>query len=893
MNEENLFARRKFIASLTVGVLGTLEASAFLTTFSPTPESGNRKKLSLPCNPVPSDTFHVIPHNHWEGAVFATREAYLEMGLPHIITALKLLKDYPEYRFTLDQVNYIKPFIERYEEEGKAFRQFIKEGRLEIVGGTDTMHDTNIPSGESIVRQLLYGKTYLRNELGVDVKVGWGIDTFGHSAQMPQILKLAGYQSLWFVRGVPNKQMPSEFFWQGLDGTKLPAFWLPHSYVIMARVPNNLPDFNSFVRKKFDSLTANTGKGKDRVGLAGWDVENPQEHLPLMVREFSNQQERPFNLQFAVPTEYEATMVNRTDRITFKGEFNPIFQGVYSTRIELKQRLRNVERLLLNAEKLGAVNNLLGMPTQDEDVWKAWEPTLFNQAHDLMSGVMTDHVYADTIRGYDFSQQVGETIVENRLDDLVKIVDTTGGEIPLVVFNSLGWQRSDVVETNIGFAKAGVVDIEVIGPDGKAIPVEVLSAERYDDGALRTAKIIFIAKDLPAMGYAVFHVNPLKIVSSINAPSSENKETAQIENEFYKASFDWYTGAMTSLVVKENQWEVLKGKGNVVSRQYDGGDFWELYQSLRDGMAAKTTTQMPPTDFKERLSSENQYRGVKGTVHQGPVYAEFYVNHGFSTENQFETRVRMYAGIRRIDIKTKIYNVEKYARYQVMFPTTIVQGKNVHEIPFGAIERPLAIEYPAQNWADYSDGKKGLALLNHGLPGNLTSESTMMLSLLRSAKIENYGYGGGYEKGMTSDTGLQMHRSFSFDYALVPHQGDWQQASVYRDGLEFNNALICHKTGLHDGRLPKTWNLLDLSHPNVVITAVKPGREGSTIVRLYEASGNATTGVTLKSRLPIKSVQEASLIEDAIKPLKAEGNSFRFDLGPFEIKTFKLQLKKV
>ncbi|MEJ7587453.1 MAG: glycoside hydrolase family 38 C-terminal domain-containing protein [Ferruginibacter sp.] len=892
MNKKESVGRGKFIASMAVGVLGTLESSAFLTAFSTKGNLG-LNALLRPGNALPRDTFHVIPHNHWEGAVFATREAYLEMGLPHIVTALKLLRDYPEYRFTLDQVNYIRPFIERYEEEGKAFRQFVAEGRLQIVGGTDSMHDTNMPSGESIVRQILYGKTYLRKELGVDVKVGWGIDTFGHSAQMPQILKLAGYHSLWFVRGVPNRQMPSEFFWEGLDGTKLPAFWLPHSYVIMARVPNNINDFNTFVKKKFDSLTANSGGGKDRVGLAGWDVENPQEHLPVMIKEFNRQQDPPFNLQFAVPTEYEATIAKRNDRTIFKGEFNPIFQGVYSSRIELKQKLRNVERILLNAEKLGAINNLLGKPTEDKDVWKAWEPSLFNQAHDLMSGVMTDHVYADTIRGYDFSQQVGEELVEHRLDDMVSMIDTGGGEIPLVVYNLLAWQRTDVVETNIAFAKGGVIDIEVVGPDGNAIPVEVLSAERYDDGALRTARIIFIAKDLPALGYTVFHVNPLKAASSLNMALKENSETTFIENNFYKVSFDMYSGAMTSLLVKEDQWEVLSGAGNVVARQYDGGDFWELYQNLRDGMVAKTTTQTPPTDFKERLSKENQYRGEIGKIHQGPVYAEFSVKHGFSTDNQFETRVRLYAGIRRVDINTKIYNIEKYVRYQVMFPTTISQGINVHEIPFGAIERPLAIEFPAQNWADYSDGKRGLALLNHGLPGNLTSGSTMMLSLLRSAKIENYGYGGGYEKWMTSDTGLQMHRSFSFDYSLVPHQGDWREAGVYKDGLEFNNALVCHKTGIHKGKLPKKWSLLEVSHQNAVITSVKPGPGGSTIVRFYEASGNATKGITLKTKLSLKSAHEANLMEDVIKATKTAGSALRFDLAAFEIKTFRLQFKTV
>jgi Glycosyl hydrolases family 38 N-terminal domain len=144
------------------------------------------------------ETLWLVPHTHWEGAVFKTREEYLEIGLPHVVRALTLLKAHPEYRFALDQVCYVKPFLERYPEEEAAFRKFVAEGRLQLVGGIDTMHDNNMPGAESIVRQMLYGKGYYREKLGVDVKVGWALDTFGHNAQMPQLLKLGGYESYWF-----------------------------------------------------------------------------------------------------------------------------------------------------------------------------------------------------------------------------------------------------------------------------------------------------------------------------------------------------------------------------------------------------------------------------------------------------------------------------------------------------------------------------------------------------------------------------------------------------------------------------------------------------------------------------------------------------------------------
>ena len=183
----------------------------------------------------------IIPHTHWEGAVFQTREGYLEEDLPNILQALHLLRTFPDYRFVLDQVAYVKPFLDRYPEQAAEFRKFIAEGKLEIVGGNDVMLDVNIPSGESWIRQVLYGKGYYKRTLNVDVTTGWALDTFGHDAQMPQLLKLAGYQSYWFQRGVRDNKVPSEFQWAGLDGTKIPAFWLPFGYGMLYPVAKNLP----------------------------------------------------------------------------------------------------------------------------------------------------------------------------------------------------------------------------------------------------------------------------------------------------------------------------------------------------------------------------------------------------------------------------------------------------------------------------------------------------------------------------------------------------------------------------------------------------------------------------------------------------------------------------
>src|SRR5579862_3188786 len=293
--------------------------------------------LLVACHPsfAQQQTLYYVPHTHWEGAVFKTREEYLKIGLPHIATALDLLEKYPQYKFTLDQVAYFKPFLERYPERAAEFKRLVREGRLEIVGGMDVMPDDVKPGGELFVRQMMYGKQYCRRELGVDVKTAWLIDTFGHHPQMPQLLKLAGFNSFWFCRGVPTDDMVSDFKWRGIDGTTIPAFWLPGFYGLFYGPPSDIAGFGKFFRERFDALNSHA-RGLERVGLAGVDVSEPEKYTPPLVEAFNASAEAPFHIRYSTPSEFAAAVARRSDTPVLNGDFNPIFQGTYSSRVELK-----------------------------------------------------------------------------------------------------------------------------------------------------------------------------------------------------------------------------------------------------------------------------------------------------------------------------------------------------------------------------------------------------------------------------------------------------------------------------------------------------------------------------------------------------------------------------
>ena len=846
-------------------------------------------------------TFWVIPHTHWEGAVFETREEYLEDGLPHIQQALNLLRAFPDYRFVLDQAAYVKPFLERYPEEAAEFRSFVSQGRLQIVGGTDVMLDSNIPSGESWIRQVLYGKGYFRKALNVDVTTGWAIDTFGHNAQMPQLLKLAGFKSYWFQRGPRSNQVPSEFLWAGVDGTKIPAFWLSLGYGLFYPAPKNIFEFDDYSRKLWSSL-GEFSHFADRVALAGADVISPEPELPEMVKAFNAQDKTPFTLHFAVPADFEQVVAQRADRPVIGGELNPVFQGTYSNRIELKQWMREDEQILTNSEKLAALAELFGTLPDNEQWWRAWEPVLFDQAHDLTSGTMVDKVYQDTIRDYQFSQDLGNGLIRSSLDAIASRIDTTSKEknaIPILVFNTLGWSRTDVAQVEIRFSNAGVQEIKVQGPDGSEEPVQILDADRDADGGIRRATVAFLARDVPAIGWAIYTVAPRQEEAAGNATgnagaapaeSTMQVDSGSIENEFYRATFDLWTGAMTGLEVKSasGAWQVLGDRpGNVVACEQDGGDSWELYGNLNGGrLTAMTRPSGLPEHDRSHLSSE--WVGGTGQTSAGPVFSEFSIEHPFGN-NSFSTRVRVYSGIRRIDFETKIVNNDKSVRYRLLFPSSIQSGRRFDEIPFAAIERPERHEFPAQNWMDWSDGKHGLALLNIGLPGSNVSNGTLLLSLMRSARINAYDLSG--SQPSSSDLGLELGQERTFHYALVPHAGSWQDARVFQAGLEFNRPLLVRPLDQHPGKLSKKWGMLEVSASDVVMSALMPAQDGhGLIARVYEAAGQPAADVRIHFASGLQGASEVNLMEDQLQAIAVKNDSIHFDLRPFEIKTFRLQL---
>ena len=462
-----------------------------------------------PKAPEPKGTFWVIPHTHWEGAVFKTREEYLDMGLANILKAMRLLREQPGFRFTLDQVAYVRPFLERFPNEEADFRRFLAEGRLQLAGALDVMPDDNMPGGETFVRQMIYGKGYYRDKLGVDVTTGWQLDTFGHHAQMPQLMTLGGYKSFWFFRGVPRKDFPSEFLWEGIDGTRIDAYWMPQSYAVAFPTPKDLASFTRATKARFDILAPNSPGILDRAGPSGADVSEPEEHLVPLVEAFNKDPNRPFTIKVAVPADFEAVTARRADRTVFKGELNPDLpgdlqqpdraQGVDAddrASVARGGEARRAGGLAGQARRSGRDPRRLGarplQPDARPGLGRHDRPRL--RGHDPELRILPEPV------GRPDRRELGRP----RLEDRYPRAGHADRRLQPPGLDPLGHRRGRG-RIRRGGRQRGRAD-----RPRTASQCRRRSSRRpaIADGGLKTDRFAFIARDVPALGYATYHAVP-------------------------------------------------------------------------------------------------------------------------------------------------------------------------------------------------------------------------------------------------------------------------------------------------------------------------------------------------------------------------------------------------
>jgi len=741
-----------------------------------------------------------------------------------------------------------------------------KTGRWEVIGGMWVEPDCNLPSGDSWARHLLYSKRYFRSKLGVDVTIGWNPDSFGYNANIPQLYRNAGIDAFitqkigWNSDNVFPHRV---FWWEAADGSRILTYF-PFDYVNEVDDPFRLVDW---VRQ----FEAGTGFSKMLV-LFGVGDHGGGPSLEMLKRadRLATLDVYP-KIEYGTVGKYLAWLRSQdlTKVPVWKDElYLEYHQGTYTTQSRMKEQNRKSEVLLTNAEKFETLATLAGGRYDGAALEEAWRNVLFNQFHDLLPGSGIREIYLDAAERYKAAGEIGHHELDRALATIAAQVDTSKATgTPVLVFNPLAWERTDVVRVTLPGEGAG--DWAVFDAKGSEIPSQIVGGGRF------ARDILFVAGNVPALGYATSDLRP-RPPAVAHSPLSVSKE--RIENRIFNVQLDASTGWVTSIVDKRTGREVLAGPANRLQLLEDTPSAWDAWN------IGLTGTEYPSTVRKVEVVESGPVRAVLRVTRD---YLKPGVKKDYPTEDFpssfFTQDVVLYDGLDRIDFTTEADWWEEHTMLKVAFPVAVSDSKATYEIPFGSIERSTGssdpwekakVEVAAQRWADLSQDDYGVSLLNRAKYGHDIKGSTIRLSLLRSPKWPD----------PTADRGKH-----TIEYALYPHAGRWRDAATVRRAAEYNTPLLPVVVSRHPGERAGLASLVSLAPERFVLTTIKKAEDSSAwILRWYETRGEGGTAEVTLPFTPKRAVMTSFLEEDGA-PVPFEKNVLKVPTRGNAIVTVKVE----
>lgn len=813
---------------------------------------------------------------------------------------LRLMQKYPDFYFCQSSAQYYKWLEEQHPETFEKVRRRVKEGRWEIVGGMWIEPDGNLPSGESFVRQLLYGKKYFNEKFGVEVKIGFMADSFGYACTLPQIMKGAGIELFLTQKLSWNDTtvFPYYFFrWIAPDGSSVLAHQTVGTYsedVGQSEILKQIELLKS--RQKLDDLLVLFGTGDHGGGV----TEDMIKRALTFV-----EGKKHFKAIFSTADTYLRMIAKKIKKPPeVKDELYLQFhRGTYTNQSKVKRNNRKAECLLETAEKLATLASKYGYEYPEKALKEVWETLLLNQFHDVLPGSAIPEVYRDSEQLFESIFSKSDSIVQESMKAIAAKVDTAEQGRSILVFNSLSWPRTDVVE--VPATQLGNV-FEIYDDKERIVPSQIL--DEHDT-------VLFIAEDVPSVGYKEYkarrtgHVRQ-KLSTSLSA--EEYDKEIKLENEFLIIKVDKRTGLVNSILNKKNGKETLREQGNkihvfedepvrgrtAVNSPIDAQifDAWEIYIYQQKG-------GIHCIELKEPLE-------VK-LVEEGPVRARVTVKYKYAQEGRpdsvFTQDIMLHKGIPSVQFKL---NVDWHAAHRlakVAFPVAIHSHFTTYEAPYGHItrrdpsspeatpEEKAKYEVPAQKWIDHSseDGSFGVSLLNDCKYGFDVANDTLRMTLLRSAKSPaELGRIFGLPVDSKDASEISDQGPHYVAYALYPHRSDFKGALTTKKAYEFNYPLISHVEPNHKGVLPKSYSFVSVHPDNIIVTVIKRAEDSdSTILRFYETSGKDTEA-TLQTADALSEATETDLLEKQGPNLATEEGTVKLPVSKHEIKTMKLVSKK-
>ncbi|MCK0470156.1 alpha-mannosidase [Halalkalibacter sp. APA_J-10(15)] len=799
-----------------------------------------------------SGLIHLVGQSHIDLAwLWPAKEAVRKCSRT-FSTMSSLLEQHSSFLYAQSQPQAFAYMKEYYPDIYERVQKHVKSGRFELVGGMWVEPDLNIPSGESLVRQLLYGLAFYENEFGIKPKIEWLPDTFGYCASLPQILKLADMDYFMTTKMNWNDTNPFPydlFYWKGIDGTDVMAY-LNHG-VNEYTHPAELDDhWKSYKQKDVHSEQmllyghGDGGGGVTREMLSYADHSGQLPGLPQVKYSTAHQFfENIEKSQPSLPTWYGDMYLE-------------LHRGTYTTHAYNKKANRYAEVLYRDAEIWTTFAKWQGALIDQNAIEKGWKLLLFNQFHDIIPGTSIPEVYTQSKKDYQYIHKVGQQQRDQALNWMVGQVGADGEGKPYIVFNSLSWQRSETVYIA---GDASLTTVMVKDHAGQVLPSSVREEE---DGHYILSTFV---PTIPAMGYTTIWLT--------EKTSTSDKENIgefhnRWETRFYRVQWNDH-GEMISLFDKEEQREVIADglSANQFQLFHDRPlvwDAWDIDQEFESTPAEcvdLTKIEIVETGQVEDIIQFN-FKLSNSTIKQQVVFSHHH---------------------KRIDFRTWIDWNEEHKLLKVAFPVDIRASQATYEIPFGAIERSTSkntswekaqFEVCGQRFADLSEGNYGVSLLNDCKYGYDIKDQTIRLSLLRAPKWPD----------PTADIG-----EHEFSYSLYPHKGSWQDAQTAQRGLEYNQPVILKEGNQGIGKLPEEYSFIQVETEDTFIETVKQAEDmGGVVVRLYEATGSKRR-IALRLNNSFEEIVETNLLEKPIEPFRASDSKLEFHLKPYEIKTFRLK----
>ncbi|WP_206815491.1 alpha-mannosidase [Chroococcus sp. FPU101] len=795
-----------------------------------------REQLQPLADSIKERQFHLLGHAHLDLAWLWPIQETWEVAQKTFNSVLNLQKDFIDLKF-----GHSSPVLYEWIEKNryelfKQIQEAYKAKSWELLGGMWVEPEVNLISGESLVRQLLYGQNYFKEKFGTITKVAWLPDTFGFPWQLPQIFKQAGIE--YFVTGKlhwndTTKFPHSVFWWQSPDGTQLLSLMSPPNVA-------GVMDTNPIVMTNYAiSWEQQTGL-KDAFWLPGVGDHGggPTRDMLEVQQRFSSSPFFP-QIGFTTAEEYLSNLPTENLPVWNDELYLEFHRGCYTTHADQKYYNRYCEGLLYQAELWSSLASIaLKLPYPKTALTDAWKKVLFNQFHDILPGTSIPEVFEEANQQWNEVIEIGEEILESCLQFIASQIILPNPPYtdakPMVIFNSLNWIITEVVGLDIASENWDVYDVE-----GNQISSQITLDNQ----------LLFLAENVPSIGYRLFWLCPSeRIEQKLRTPSE-----FILENDYLRVIVNPETGDLDSIFDKIQQKEILKGAGNQLQAFQDKGQYWDAWN-------IDPNYQNYPLPASRLKSIDYLYYGL--------IQSRIRVIRLIGSSEFIQDYI-LQVNSPILKIKTTVNWKEEYILVKAAFPLNLESDVVTYEIACGTIERLTRSETEAEKakwevfghrWADLTDVNQnyGVSILNDCKYGYDSQPNQIRLTLLRSSKWPD-------EK---ADLGKH-----SFTYAIYPHIGNWQEAKTVIRGYELNIhpkvilPSLSEFKNKDNGKFPHTscWLNLGSDSDHLILMALKQAEndENKWIVRCYETEGE-TTKLELNGELNLKLSFSVNLLEENI-----------------------------